>query len=102
MSRQCKKCLRGAMTVHIAANGFCEECETERAWKNADRQTMLHAQKKHRMDYYEKAQKYIDKKWKKKYGDDDVDTVLGYRYWHQQVFELKCALTMALKKYLRS
>ena len=79
MSRQCKKCLRGAMTVHIAANGFCEECETEREWKNADMQTMLHAQKKQRMDYYEKAQKYIDKKWKKKYGDDDVDTVLGYR-----------------------
>ena len=32
MSRQCKKCLRGAMTVHIAANGLCEECETERVW----------------------------------------------------------------------
>ena len=67
------------MTVHIATNGFCEECETERAWKNADRQTMLHAQKKQRMDYYEKAQKYINKKWKEKYGDDDVDTVLGYK-----------------------
>ena len=45
MSKQCKKCLRGAMTVHIAANGLCEECETERAWKNADRQTILAAQK---------------------------------------------------------
>tara|TARA_R110002012_G_C11518206_1_gene599176 strand:+ start:76 stop:354 length:279 start_codon:yes stop_codon:yes gene_type:complete len=79
MSRQCKKCLRGAMTVHIAANGFCGECETERAWKNADRQTILAAQRKNRMDYYEKAQKYIDKKWKKKYGDDDIETVLGYK-----------------------
>ena len=79
MSRQCKKCLRGAMTVHIAANGFCEECETERAWKNLDRQTILAAQRKKRMEYYEKAEKYIDKKWKKKYGDDDIDTVLGYQ-----------------------
>ena len=79
MSRQCKKCLRGAMTVHIAANGFCEECETERAWKNADRQTILHAQKKQRMDYYEKAQKYVNKKWKEKYGDDHIDNVKMYK-----------------------
>ena len=67
------------MTVHIAANGFCEECETEMAWKNLDKQTRLHAQKKQRMDYYEKAEKYINKKWKEKYGDDDIDTVLGYK-----------------------
>ena len=79
MSGQCKKCLRGAMTVHIAAKGFCEECETERAWKNLDRQTILAAQRKKRMEYYEKAEKYIDKKWKKKYGDDDIDTVLSYK-----------------------
>ena len=46
MSKQCKKCLRGAMTVHIAANGFCEECESDRAWKNADRQFILAAQRK--------------------------------------------------------
>ena len=79
MSKQCKKSLRGAMTVHIAANGFCEECETERAWKNADRQTLLHAQKKQRMDYYEKAQKYVDKKWKEKYGDDHIENVKLYK-----------------------
>ena len=35
--------------------------------------------KKQRMDYYEKAEKYINKKWKEKYGDDDIDTVLGYK-----------------------
>ena len=79
MSKQCKKCLRGAMTVHIAANGFCEDCETERAWKNLDRQTRLHAQKKQRIDYYEKAQKYIDKKWKEKYGDDHIENVKLYK-----------------------
>ena len=59
MSKQCKKCLRGAMTVHIAANG--------------------HAQKKQRMDYYEKAQKYVNKKWKEKYGDDHIDNVKMYK-----------------------
>ena len=79
MSKQCKKCLRGAMTVHIAANGLCEECETERAWKNADRQTILAAQRKKRVDYYEKAQKYIDKKWKEKYGDEHIDNVKMYK-----------------------
>ena len=31
------------------------------------------------MQYYEKGEAYVKKKWKDKYGDDDVDTVLGYR-----------------------
>ena len=79
MSKQCKKCLRGAMTVHIAANGLCEECESDRAWKNARTQTILQAQKKQRMDYYEKAQKYVNKKWKEKYGDEHIDNVKLYK-----------------------
>jgi len=34
---RCLKCLRGAMTVHIGVHGLCNECETERAWKNGKR-----------------------------------------------------------------
>ena len=34
---------------------------------------------KSRVDYYKKAERFIEKKWKKKYGDDSVDTVLGYK-----------------------
>ena len=67
------------MTVHIAANGFCEERESDRAWKNADRQFILAAQRKQRVDYFQKAEKYIDKKWKKKYGDDDIENVISYK-----------------------
>ena len=67
------------MTVHLAANGLCEECETERAWKNLDRQTILSAQRKKRIEYYEKAKKYVDKKWKDKYGDEDIENVKMYQ-----------------------
>ena len=31
------------------------------------------------MQYYEKGEEYVKRKWKEKYGDDDVDTVLGYK-----------------------
>ena len=48
-------------------------------WKNGDRVQREQVAKAHRIAYYEKAKKYIDKKWKDKYGDDDIDTVLGYK-----------------------
>ena len=32
-----------------------------------------------RVAYYKKAEKYIDKKWKDKYGDDSVEQVLEYK-----------------------
>ena len=31
------------------------------------------------VQYYEKGGKYVKKKWKEKYGNDDVAAVLGYR-----------------------
>jgi hypothetical protein len=31
------------------------------------------------MEYYEKAEEYIDKKWKEKYGDDHIENVKSYK-----------------------
>lgn len=67
------------MTVHLAANGFCEECESDRAWKNLDRQRVTALQKRRRVEYYENAKKYVDKKWKAKYGDEDIENVKMYK-----------------------
>ena len=75
----CKKCRAGAMRVHILSNGFCQECNEELAWKNGDREARKQAAKGKRIEVYEKLKKVINQKWKDKYGDDDVDTVLEYR-----------------------
>ena len=32
-----------------------------------------------RVAYYKKAEKYIEKKWKDKYGDDTAEQVLEYK-----------------------
>tara|TARA_R110002020_G_scaffold80004_1_gene199872 strand:- start:234 stop:347 length:114 start_codon:yes stop_codon:yes gene_type:complete len=34
---------------------------------------------KSRVDYYKKAEKFIEKKWKKKYGDASVEEVSEYK-----------------------
>jgi hypothetical protein len=75
----CKKCRAGAMRVHILSNGFCQECNEEMAWKNGDREARKQANRARRMAMYEKGKKIIEKKWKDKYGDDDPETVLGYK-----------------------
>jgi len=77
--KQCKKCLAGAMRVHILSSGFCQECQSELEWKNAPQVHRGQMEKKARMQYYEKSGEYVKKKWKKKYGDDSVEQVLGYK-----------------------
>jgi len=67
------------MRVHVLSSGFCQECQSEIEWKNGDRVQREQVAKAHRIACYEKAKKYIDKKWKDKYGDDDIDTVLAYK-----------------------
>ncbi len=60
------------------SNGFCEECEYERAWNNKaeekrqrDTITRLHMMKK--------AEDEVNRKWKEKYGDASVEEVASYR-----------------------
>ena len=77
--KNCKKCMSSGMRVHILGSGFCQECQSELEWKNAPRIHKQQMEKKARIQYYEKGEEYVKKKWKDKYGDDDVDTVLGYK-----------------------
>ena len=77
--KQCKKCLAGAMRVHILSSGFCQECQSEMEWKNGDREHARQMAVRSRVNYYKKAEKYIDKKWKKKYGNDSIEQVLGHK-----------------------
>ena len=79
MHKNCRKCSASGMRVHVLSSGFCQECQSEIEWKNGDRVQREQVAKAHRIAYYEKAKKYIDKKWKDKYGDDDIDTVLAYK-----------------------
>ena len=75
----CKKCLRGPLSVHVLSSGFCQECQSELEWKNAPRVMKEQREKAARIAYYKKAEKYIEKKWKDKYGDDSVENVLEYK-----------------------
>ena len=77
--KRCKKCLAGAMRVHILGSGFCQECQSEFEWKQGPRVIREQRENKIKYDHYKKGEEYIARKWKKKYGDDDVDTVLGYK-----------------------
>ena len=74
----CKKCLAGEVRVRIMSNGFCEECEYDRAWNNKgeekrqrDKITRLHMMKK--------AGDIVNRKWKEKYGDASPEEVASYR-----------------------
>tara|TARA_R100000697_G_C5421098_1_gene190349 strand:- start:675 stop:911 length:237 start_codon:yes stop_codon:yes gene_type:complete len=75
----CKKCLRGPLSVHVLSSGFCQECQSELEWKNAPRVMKEQREKAARVAYYKKAEKYIEKKWKDKYGDDTAEQVLEYK-----------------------
>tara|TARA_R110002110_G_scaffold62777_2_gene174958 strand:- start:1122 stop:1358 length:237 start_codon:yes stop_codon:yes gene_type:complete len=77
--KQCKKCLAGAMRVHILGSGFCQECQSEMEWKNGDREHRRQMAVRSRVSYYKKAEKFIDKKWKAKYGDSLTEEVLEHK-----------------------
>tara|TARA_R100000458_G_C8202543_1_gene192600 strand:- start:149 stop:262 length:114 start_codon:yes stop_codon:yes gene_type:complete len=36
-------------------------------------------ERKARINLYERGGEYVKKKWKEKYGDDDIDAVLEYK-----------------------
>jgi len=76
---KCKKCLASGMRVHVLSSGFCQECQSELEWKNGDREHARQMAVKSRVAYYKKAEKFIDKKWKEKYGNSSVEEVLEYR-----------------------
>tara|TARA_A100001515_G_scaffold84933_1_gene67501 strand:+ start:654 stop:887 length:234 start_codon:yes stop_codon:yes gene_type:complete len=75
--KHCKKCMAGEIRVNILSNGFCEECEHERAWNNKG-EHMRQYNKNSRMLMRQKAAKEVNRKWKEKYGDASVEEVQSY------------------------
>mgnify|MGYP003154255885 FL=1 len=77
--KHCKKCSAGAMRVHILGSGLCQECQSELEWKRGPHIVRQQQIDKIKNNMYKKGEEIIKKKWKEKYGDDDVDAVLGYK-----------------------
>ena len=77
--KNCKKCLASGMRVHVLSSGFCQECQSELEWKNAPRVHKGQMEKKARMQYYERGEEYVKRKWKDKYGDASTEEVASYR-----------------------
>jgi len=77
--KNCKKCLASGMRVHILGSGFCQECQSDLEWKNAPRIHKQQMEKKARIQYYEKGEEYVKRKWKDKYGDASTEEVASYR-----------------------
>ena len=75
----CKKCLASGMRVHILGSGLCQECQSELEWKRGSHIVRQQQIDNIKNNMYKKGEEVIKKKWKDKYGDDDVDTVLGNR-----------------------
>ena len=77
--KNCKKCMASGMRVHILSSGFCQECQSDLEWKNAPRIQKEQMERKARMQYYEKGEEYVKRKWKAKYGDASTEEVASYR-----------------------
>lgn len=76
--KSCKKCMAGEIRVKIMSNGFCQECEHERAWNNKG-EYMKQYNKNQRMLMRQKAAQEVNRKWKEKYGDASVEEVAAYK-----------------------
>ena len=74
----CKKCMAGEVRVRIMSNGYCEECEHERAWNNKD-EMKRQRDKITRLQMMKKAGDIVNRKWKERYGDASVEEVASYR-----------------------
>jgi len=70
--------MAGEIRVNILSNGFCEECEHERAWNNKG-EHMRQYNKNSRMLMRQKAAQEVNRKWKEKYGDASVEEVASYK-----------------------
>ena len=67
------------MRVHVLSSGFCQECQSDMEWKNAPHVHRGQMEKKARMQYYERGEEYVKRKWKDKYGDASVEEVSEYK-----------------------
>jgi hypothetical protein len=74
----CKKCLADEIRVRILSNGYCEECEHDRAWDNKE-EMKRQRDKITRMHMMKNAEDVVNRKWKERYGDVSVEEVASYR-----------------------
>ena len=70
--------MAGEVRVRIMSNGYCEECEHERAWNNKD-EMKRQRDKITRLQMMKKAGDIVNRKWKERYGDASVEEVASYR-----------------------
>ena len=76
--KHCKKCSAGEVRVRLMSNGFCQECEHDRAWNNKE-EHMKQYNKNQRMLMRQKVAQEVNRKWKEKYGDASVEEVASYQ-----------------------
>ena len=70
--------MAGESRVRIMSNGFCQECEHERAWNNKE-EHMRQYNANSRMLMRQKVAQEVNRKWKEKYGDASVEEVASYK-----------------------
>ena len=70
--------MAGESRVRIMSNGFCQECEHDRAWNNKE-EHMKQYNKNSRMLMRQKVAQEVNRKWKEKYGDASVEEVASYK-----------------------
>ena len=70
--------MAGESRVRLLSNGFCEECEHDRAWNNKG-EYMRQYNANSRMLMRQKVAQEVNRKWKEKYGDASVEEVASYQ-----------------------
>ena len=70
--------MAGEVRVKIMSNGFCQECEHERAWNNKE-EHMRQYNANNRMLMRKKVAQEVNRRWKEKYGDASVEEVASYK-----------------------
>ncbi len=62
--KKCKKCLAGAMRVHILSSGLCQECQANYDWKNGDKVVREQKAKRMRVAMFKQAEEIAKKSGK--------------------------------------
>ena len=76
--KHCKKCMAGESRVKIMSNGFCQECEYERAWNNKGEENRQRSMI-NRMHMRKRVAQEVNRRWKEKYGDASPEEVASYK-----------------------
>jgi len=76
--KHCKKCMAAESRVKIMSNGFCQECEYERAWNNKGEENRQRNMI-NRMHMRKRVAQEVNRRWKEKYGDASPEEVASYK-----------------------